>query len=235
MVMTNSSRRRVVRRHRAERLHVGAVPGLGHREAAHQLAGHQVGDVGVVVGLGAELEDRSAEQAELHPHLHQHREVSEGERLERSDRGTDVAPTPVLRGETHPGLAGRGHRDHEVADPVAEVVGRHRLRVHEHVGGLGEIGAHQLPDLGVLAVEEGRECGDVDVGLGIRLGAVGRGRQGVGGHVENLLRRCLGRGVRHPRSGQGRAKKFGAVQEYIDSSTTGRPVRGAWIIWPPPT
>ena len=112
----------VVRRHRAERLHVGAVAGLGHREAAHQPAGDQVGEVGVVVPLGAELEDRAAEEPELHADLHQHRQVAERERLEGRDRRADVAAAAVLLGEAHPGLAGRGHLDHEVADPVAEVV-----------------------------------------------------------------------------------------------------------------
>ena len=86
----------VVRRHGAERLHVGAVAGLGHREAAHEPAGDQVGQVGVVVLLGAELEDRATEQPELHAHLDQHREVAVREGLERRDRGADVAATAVL-------------------------------------------------------------------------------------------------------------------------------------------
>ena len=131
VVITNSPVPGVVRRHRAEGLHVAAVPGLGHREAAHQLPGHQVAQVGVVVALGAELEDRAAEQPELHAHLHQHRQVAVREGLERRDRRAEVAAAAVLLREAHPRLAGRGHLEHQVADPVAVVLVRQRLGLLE--------------------------------------------------------------------------------------------------------
>ena len=73
------------------------------------------GEVGVVVLLGAELEDRAAEQPELHADLHQHRQVAVRQRLEGRDRGADVATAAVLLGEAHAGLAGRGHLDDDVA------------------------------------------------------------------------------------------------------------------------
>ena len=75
--MTNSPVSGVVRRGGAERLHVGAVAGLGHREAAEQPAVDQVVEVGVVVRLRAELQDRAAEQAELHADLDHHGQVAE--------------------------------------------------------------------------------------------------------------------------------------------------------------
>ncbi len=129
----------VVRRDRAERLHVAAVPGLGHREAAHQPTGDEVLEVAVVVLLGAELEDRAAEQAELHADLDQHRQVAERERLERRHRRPDVAAAAVGLGEAHAGLPGRGHLERDVLDPLAEVGGGHRLGVVEDRGVLGEV------------------------------------------------------------------------------------------------
>jgi hypothetical protein len=155
---------RVVGRGGAERLHVGAVPGLGHREAAHQPAGDQVGEVGVVVALRAELEDRPAEQPELHADLHQHRQVAVGQGLERRDRRADVATAAVLPREAHAGLAGGRHREHELLDPLAEVGPRHGLGVLEHGRVLGEVGADQSPGVGVPAVEKAGQLGDVEVG-----------------------------------------------------------------------
>jgi hypothetical protein len=38
-----------------------------------------------------------------------------------------------------------------------------------------------------------------------------------------------------PKAAQGRARKFGAIQEYIETSWTFSPVRGAWMIIPFPT
>jgi hypothetical protein len=108
VVITNSPALRVVRRDRAERLHVGAVAGLGHREAAHQLPGDQVREVRRVVPLGAELEDRATEQPELDADLDQHRQVARGERLERASEAPMSPPAAVLLGEAHPGLPGGG-------------------------------------------------------------------------------------------------------------------------------
>ncbi len=108
--MTNSPAPGVVRRGRAEGLHVGAVAGLGHREAAEQPAVDQVVEVGVVVRLRAELQDRAAEQAELHADLDHHGQVTERERLEGRHGGADVVAAAVLRGEAEPGLPGGGHQ-----------------------------------------------------------------------------------------------------------------------------
>ena len=63
--------RRVVGRRGAERLHVGAVTGLGHREAAQQFQVDDLLDVGVVVPLGAQVLDGAAEKAPLHTGLDQ--------------------------------------------------------------------------------------------------------------------------------------------------------------------
>ena len=144
----------VVRRHGAERLHVGAVAALGHREAAHRAAADEVGEVRVVVVLRAELQDRAAEEAELHAHLHQHRQVAEGEGLEGGDRGADVAAAAVLLREAHAGLAGLGHHHHDVPDALAEVGGGHLLLVEQDLRVLGEVGAHEVADLAVAAVEQ---------------------------------------------------------------------------------
>ena len=155
----------VVRRHGAERLHVGAVAALGHREAAHRAATDEVGEVRVVVVLRAELQDRAAEEAELHAHLHQHRQVAEGEGLEGGDRGADVAATAVLLREAHAGLAGLGHHHHDVPDALAEVGGGHLLLVDQDLRVLREVVAHEVADLAVAAVEQGAHRVDVDLRL----------------------------------------------------------------------
>ena len=49
--------------------------------------------------------------------------------------------------------------------PLAELVARHLDRVVEDAGVLGEVLADQVADLGVLAVEQRGQRGDVDVGL----------------------------------------------------------------------
>ncbi len=49
---------------------------------AEQLAGDDVGEVGVVVARGAEVQHRAAEQAPLHARLDEQRQVAEGEHLE---------------------------------------------------------------------------------------------------------------------------------------------------------
>src|SRR5437763_1000945 len=50
----------------ADRLDVGAVPGLRHGEAAGQLQAHDGRQEALVVLLGAEVQDRAAEQPPLH-------------------------------------------------------------------------------------------------------------------------------------------------------------------------
>ena len=154
----------VVRRVGAERLHVGPVTRLGHREAAQQLAGDEVLEVGVVVVLRAELQDGAAVEPELHADLHQDREVAEAERLEGRDRGTDVTAAAVLGREAEARRSGRCHLLDHLEDPLTELVLGHLDGVVEDAGVLDEVLAGQLTDLGVLAVQQGRERGDVDVG-----------------------------------------------------------------------
>ena len=177
--MTNSPVVGVVRRRGAEGLDVGAVAGLGHREAAHQLAGDEPGEVGLVVALGAELEDRAAEEAELDADLDQDAEVAEGEGLEGRDRGADVAAPAVLLGEAHAGLAGRRHLDHDVLDALAERGGVEGLGLDEEVGVVDEVGAHQRAHVGVPAVEQGGHRGDVDHGLHVARSGSPAGRRGL--------------------------------------------------------
>ena len=172
----------VVRRCGPERLDVGPVPRLGHREAAHQPAGDQVGQVGVVVRLRAELEDRAAEEAELHPDLDQHAQVAEGEGLEGGHRRSDVAATAELAREAHAGLAGTRHLDDDVTHTVAEVGGAHLLGVHEDLLVLGQVAPDERAHVGVLPVEEGRQGRDLDDGLHVAVALV-LGRGGLGRHV----------------------------------------------------
>lgn len=174
----------VVRRHRAECLDVGPVAGLGHRETAHQLPGDQVRQVGLVVTFGTELQDRAAEETELHTDLHQHRKVAEGERLERGDGGADVAATAVLPRKSHPGLAGRRQLDDEPPHAFAEVVDAELFGLVENGGVRDEIGADEIADLRVFAVEHGAQGTYVDVGLHVAVLV----REGVSDHGALLPR-----------------------------------------------
>ncbi len=173
----------VVPRDGAERLHVGAVSGLGHREAAHQLPGDQVGQIGVVVAFGAQVQDRAAEEAELHADLDEHRQIAERQRLERGDRGPDVPAPAVPGGEPHTGLARRRHLDHPFAHPLAERVDVELLGLVEDRGVGHQVGPDQVADLGVLAVQQRAERLDVDLRLHV---SGGRGRCSVSGHTVSL-------------------------------------------------
>jgi hypothetical protein len=115
-----------------------------------------------VVVLGAELEDRAAEEPELHPDLHQEGEVTERHRLEARDRGADVAATAVLGGEAQAGGTRLRHHADQFEDPLAELRCRHLDRLVQHVGVLSEVLAGHLPDVGVLPVQERGEGWHVD-------------------------------------------------------------------------
>ena len=67
--------RRVVRGGRLEIVHVRAMARLGHREAAEEPSGDQVAQVQLVVALRPQMQDRAAEEPELHARLDQQREV----------------------------------------------------------------------------------------------------------------------------------------------------------------
>jgi hypothetical protein len=72
---------RVIRRRRLQLLDVGAVRGLGHREAAGELERRGRLQVALVMGAGAQLLDGAAPQAELDPELDQQGEIAKGQRL----------------------------------------------------------------------------------------------------------------------------------------------------------
>ncbi len=112
-------RGRVVGSGRAQPLHVGAVTGLGHREAAGQAEVHDRRQVAVVVGLGAERLDRAAEQAPLDPGLDGQRQVTHAEHLERRDGGPDVVLPAVGRREAQQLVGRAGDLGHRGGDPGA--------------------------------------------------------------------------------------------------------------------
>src|SRR3546814_9277008 len=109
-----------------------------------------VGEIFRVVLLVAEVLDRTTEEAELDSHLDQHGEVSEAHRLEGRDGSTGaVGATLCLRAPGR-GLAGSGHADHDVADPVPVLVVAEGLARLQHVRVLVEVLAAQLDRTRVL-------------------------------------------------------------------------------------
>ena len=100
---------------RPQLLDVGAVAGLGHREAAGQVEAHDVAQVRLVVALGAQQLDGAAEQAPLDAGLDHQRQVAEGQHLDRgrpSRRSRPHRRTPSgsrgRRGRCRPASSPRG-------------------------------------------------------------------------------------------------------------------------------
>ena len=146
----------VIGRRRAERLDVGAVAGLGHGEAAGKVQRGDVAQVALVVGLGAEMEDRAAEQAELHAALDEQAQVAHGERLERGHALADGVLAAVLDGVAHGGVALGG----ELARPVEHLLAMllEREVVDRLVAGLRQPLADLRADLGIFAVQQPAQC-----------------------------------------------------------------------------
>ena len=155
----------VVGRRGPHLLDVGAVAALAHREAARQLERGDLRQVPLVVLAGAEVEDRAAEEAELHADLDEQGEVAVGECLEARDGAADAVEPAELRREAHRRAARGGEQSQPVHDllPIG-------LAVQRPVGlrelGPGDHAADHLPDLPVLAVEEAAQRHRVDA-LGV--------------------------------------------------------------------
>ena len=98
---------RVVGARGAQVLHVGAVPGLGHRETARHRHRDDVRNERGVVTLGAQSLHGTAEQAPLHARLDHQRQVGEGQHLDRDHRRAEVAPAAVAGVEAERGLPRR--------------------------------------------------------------------------------------------------------------------------------
>jgi hypothetical protein len=151
-VQVERARLRVVRAGRAQLLDVGAVPGLGHREAAGQVEAHDVGEVGLVLPLAAQQLDGTAEQAPLHPGLDHQRQVTEGEHLDGGHRAAGVVLAAVLLGEAQAHAAGVGQLLRQPGDPLAGLL--HRLAVDRRELGVAEVLAGVAPDVAPAAVED---------------------------------------------------------------------------------
>ncbi len=158
-------RRRVVGGGCAQVLDVRAVAGLGHREAARQVQAHDVAQVALVVALGAQRDDRAAEQSPLDTRLDHQRQVS-GQHLQRDHRTAGVPAAAVGDREAEVGDTGfdqqvqlfKGLR--AVAFGV-EAVPRRELDAVEGVADL-------LPDVGPTPVQQGREFASVESGASHR-------------------------------------------------------------------
>ncbi|CAM5240495.1 hypothetical protein SMICM304S_06947 [Streptomyces microflavus] len=137
------------------------------------------------MAFGAQMQDRAAEESELHADLHQHRQITEGEGLEGGDRGPDIAAPAVPLREAHAGLPRRRHLDHEFAHPLAVRVGAEPVGLLQDGGVRHQVGTDQVPDLGVLAVEHLGQGPDVELRLHV---PVGSGNCFVSGHTLSLPR-----------------------------------------------
>ena len=159
-VQVEGLRLRVVRAGGAQLLDVGAVAGLGHREAAEDLAGDDVPQVGVVVPLGAERGDRAAEEAPLHARLDHQRQVDLRQHLGGDDRAADVGPAAVLGGEGRRDAQLDGELVQQPGDPLPCLVTG--LAVHRQEARV-EVLAVRVADLRPRPVEHFLQAGEVDV------------------------------------------------------------------------
>jgi hypothetical protein len=164
---------RVVGRGGAQVLHVGAVAGLGHGEAARHGHRDDVGDERGVVALGAQRLHGPAEQTPLHARLHHQGQVGEGQHLDGGDRPAEVPAAAVPGVEAEPGLTGGGEVVGQAGDPGAGGLGvlavdRGPLLAGQHAAGLL---AHVRP----ATVEDG-------------LQRAGGGRVAVGAHRIDVTR-----------------------------------------------
>ena len=107
-------------------LHIGAVSGLGHGEAAEHIEIDQAGYVLLVVDIGAEVLHRAAEQAPLDSRFHHQRQIGVAEEFDRADRSTDVAGASVLLQESGAGEPVTGQFTHDLEDASAGLVQRER-------------------------------------------------------------------------------------------------------------
>ena len=159
----------VVRRGGLQRLHVAAVAGLGHREAAQQFQVDELLHVGLVVALGAEVFDGAAEQAPLHAGLDHERQVRHRQHLDLRHRGSDVAVAAVFLLEAVLGGPLGGHDPHLLGDLGAGDDGVGRVVRFEDLG--GELLAHPVLHIAPAAVQ--RVADMVDGGGHIRTVARG--------------------------------------------------------------
>ena len=159
-VQVEGLRPRVVRAGGAQLLDVGAVAGLGHREAAEDPAGDDVPQVGVVVPPGAEGGDGAAEQAPLHARLDHQRQVDLGQHLGGDDRGAHVGAAAVLGGEGRRDSQLDGKFAEQPGDPLACLVAG--LAVHREETRV-EVVAVRVADGGPRAVEHVPQVGEVDM------------------------------------------------------------------------
>ena len=142
---------RIMHRGRPHPGHVAAVRDLAHREAAGQAEVQGRSQELLVLPLGTQLQQSAGEQAVLHTHLDQQRQVTHRQTLEAGDeRGDVVRAAEALReAGDHQGVPDEG--GHLRADPVALLV-RRQTQV-EREGRLGQPLAHLAPDHGVRALK----------------------------------------------------------------------------------
>ena len=135
----------IVGRDRPDRLHVGAVPGFRHGEAAGQLHGHGVAQIPLMVSLGPEPADHAAEQTELHADLDQQRQIHQRHRLEGGKRATHVPFPAGLAGEEQARASGLADQAGLLHHPVAVRLDRQALDGTQQLRS-ANLGANAFPD-----------------------------------------------------------------------------------------
>jgi hypothetical protein len=134
-----------------DRLHVAAVAGLGHREAAEQIQVDEAPHVGLMVTFGAQVFDRPAEQTPLHARLDHQRQIAHRQHLDLRDRGADVTVAAVLLLEPVLGGALGGHDLQLLRDLGAGDDGVRRVVRSEDLG--GEFLAHPVLHVAPASVQ----------------------------------------------------------------------------------
>ena len=151
---------KVVGRRGVDRLHVGAVPRLGHREATRQLHRHRGSQVALVVPLGSQPADHPAKEAVLHADFHQQGEVNERDRLERRERAAHVAFAAVLARKKQSSALRLADHEGLLQHPGAVILDGESVPRSEQLR-RADLGPNLLPDSGPAAVHEGAQSPDL--------------------------------------------------------------------------
>ena len=167
-----------------QRLHVGAVADLGHREGAGGGQVHRIGHPGVLLLLTAQLDDRRGVQAPLHSGLDLQGRVGDDQLLEGGDVASVVVGAAEVLGQ-HPAGDVVLHEELELLVDALAVLGDGGVERSVQLGAGGALTGLEA-GVGPLAQQGLGDLRDVEPGAPAGRDRDGSGGIGGGRHVGDL-------------------------------------------------